>query len=250
MNDKHAKDWPLLKEMVEDLRQALHGRMSALVLYGSAARGEYHEKTSDLNLVLVATALDPRTLEAMGAPVTRWVKKGQPPPRLFTPAMIAESVDVYPLEFLDIRTHRVLLAGADPFGEIRVRTDQLRLQIERELREKLMRLREGYIVSHGRDRALRQVLGDSLTTFTALFRGCLHLAGATPPAPNAEVAAAFCARAGLYAEPFVAVERLRRRAPGTAALDPKTLFSRYYDELGKAVEAIDRFKPEDGGETR
>jgi len=76
------------------------------------------------------------------------------------------------------------------------------LWCERELREKMMRLREAYVEHHGSARELRRLLVTSYTTFVALFRGCLHLLGGEVPLHNDEVVSAFCERAGLDPEPF------------------------------------------------
>jgi predicted nucleotidyltransferase len=236
--------------MVDSLVAALGDRLTSVILYGSAARGDYHEGTSDFNLALVTDSLEPGVLEALSVPIQAWVKKRQPAPRLMTPEILADAVDVYPLEFLDIRSHHVVLHGTDPFAGVKVRTDMLRLQCERELREKLWRLREGYVEAHASRDSLRRLLVESYSSFTALFRGALHLVGgAAPPARNAEVAAAFCARAEIDPAPFEAIARLREGVVAPT-LDLKTLFARYYEQLGRAVGVLDAFKPGDGGETR
>jgi nucleotidyltransferase-like protein len=245
----HIQQWPALGTMVEDLVRALGGRLVSVVLYGSAARGEHQEGTSDLNLVVVAADLEPRDLEALAGPIASWTRKGQPPPRLMTPALLADAVDAFPIEFLDIRTHHVVLHGSDPFAAIRVQVEPLRLQCEREFREKLMRLREGYVAAHRSQKDLKALLTTSYTTFAALFRAGLHLVGATPPAASAEAAAAFCARAGLDAAPFAAVDALRR-GDAAPSLDLRTLFSQYYEQLARAVGVLDAFRPAGGGETR
>lgn len=245
----HNLQWPILKTMVEDLERALGGHLTSVVLYGSAARGEYHEGKSDFNLVVVTGSLGTQVMEALSAPCAAWMKKGQPMPRLMTPEILADAVDVFPIEFLDIRTHHIVLHGSDPFTGIRVGVEPLRLQCEREFREKLMRLREGYIRAHAAPADLEALLAASYTTFLALFRAALHLVGVTPPSASAQVVAAFCARAGIDPAPFAAVDQLRRgeAAPG---VDRKTLFSRYYDELARTVGVLDAFRPADGGETR
>jgi len=245
----HTLQWPILRTMVEGLERALGERLRSVVLYGSAARGEYHEGKSDFNLVVVTDSLEPRDLEILSVPLVAWIKKGQPLPRLMTPAILADAVDVFPIEFLDIRTHHVVLHGVDPFTVIRVGVEPLRLQCEREFREKLMRLREGYLAAHASRDDLTRLLTSSYTTFLALFRAGLHLVGSPPPAASAEVAAAFCARAGLDAEPFAAIDQLRRGA-AAPSLDLKTLFSRYYEQLARAVGVLDAFRPAGGGETR
>jgi len=248
MNRAQALEIPILRKMLEKLAQGLGPRLQSVVLYGSAARGEFHEETSDLNLLLVLGDLEPETLEALGPVAAWWRKQGHHPPRLFSRESLAQETDVFPIEFLDLRDNRVVLAGDDLFANLTVRQRHLRLQCERELREKMMRLREGYLEAHGSRPALRRLLTGSYSTFVALFRGCLHLLGAPVPARNADAAAAFCARAGLDPGPFRTIDGLRRGERGED--DLKTLFSRYYGELTKAVGAVDRFQPTEGGVAR
>ena len=250
MQRNRAAERPELKEMVERLAAALGARLTSVVLYGSAARGDYQEGKSDLNLVVVADDLDPRLLEALAGPVAWWTKKGHHVPVLLTRALLADSLDVFPIEALDIRTHHVVLHGPDLFADLVVRVEPLRLQCEREFREKLIRLREGYMEAHGSPAALERLLTSSYTTFLALFRAGLHLVGgAAPPAAPAEVAAAFCARAGIDPAPFDAVDHLRR-GEASPGLDRKTLFSTYYQQLTRAAGVLDAFRPSDGKETR
>lgn len=249
MTTEPLVQWTELAGMVSALKEALGPRLASVVLYGSAARGEHRKGASDLNLVVVVDALDPAALEALSRPVRAWVRKGEPPPRLLTSALIAASLDIFPIEFLEIRRHHHVLHGSDPFAAVVVRTECLRLQCERELVEKLMRLREAYLETHASGRHLRRALTESYGSFVALFRGCLELLGQAPPASSAEVAAAFSARAGLDPSAFEAVARLRR---GEADADPdlKALYSRYHDALARAASVVDAFHAQGGGETR
>ena len=249
MTRDEAQRQAALHDLVESLIGALGPRLESVVLYGSAARGDWHAGSSDHNVAVIVASLDASTLEALTSPLLRWIKTHEPPPRLLTRALIAASLDVFPIEYLDVRSHHVVLHGTDPFAGLEVRTEALRVQCERELREKLMRLQEGYVVAHRSRRLLRALLLDSYTSFAALFRGCLAMWGITPPAAAAEAAAAFCARAGIDPAPFQALDRLRRDGR-EAARDLKTLFSGYYDALNRAVESIDGYRAPAGGETR
>lgn len=243
-----AKNDPDLTRMVRALQEGLGPKLVSVVLYGSAARGDYHKARSDMNLLLVLEDLAVLTLEALTPAVTRWRARGHHAPRLFTQASLAESADVFPIEFLDIRSGRLVLQGDDPFAKIEIRAQNLRLQCERELREKLMRLQEGYVECHARRRDLEWLLTDSYASFVALFRGCLRLLGADAPQRNQEVVAAFCARALLDPAPFEEIGRLRRGE--AAGAEPKAIFARYHEQLAKAVRAVDRFRHAEGGATR
>jgi predicted nucleotidyltransferase len=239
---------PDLKKLMESLTRALGGRLRSVVLYGSAARGDYRPVTSDLNLILVLEDLDPATLEALTPALDRWRLRGHPFPHLFSPALIRESADVFPIEFLDIQSSRTVLHGEDSFAGVAVGREHLRLQCERELKEKLMRLREAYVEVQEKPRVLRNLLTDSYTTFASLFRGCLHLLGSEVPGPTSAVVAAFCDRAGMDRRPFESVDRLKQGEQTDGEL--KALFARYYQELGNAVRAVDRFKTQREGEAR
>ncbi len=244
MTSSASRDTPVLRKLVETLIAALGPRLHSVVLYGSAARGDFDEATSDLNLLIVLEDLEPATLEALAPGMTRWAKQRQPLPRVFSREVILEAADVFPIEFLDIQHDRVVLHGVDPFADLEVHTTHLRLQCERELREKMMRLREAYIESHARPRDLNRLLTPSYSTFVALFRGCLHLLAQEVPAHNEEVVIAFCEIAGLDRSPFDEIAHLKHgEKPGT---DPKRLFSRYYGELTKAVRRVNRFVAEEG----
>src|SRR2546426_782815 len=158
----------------------------------------------------------PAALEGRPPAVRRFARKGHPIPRLFSPGLITASADSFPVEFAEIRAARVVLHGDDPFGGVRVGRDHLRLQLEREIKEKMMRLREAYVLLHDRASALRRALARSYPAFAALFRGGLVLMGRPGPSHNQEVVAAFCEAAGLDRGPFDEVARLRQGGEGSA----------------------------------
>ena len=239
MNTSEAMANPDLKRFVEDVSRALTDKLTSVVLYGSAARGEFHEKTSDFNLILVLEDLDPATLERFTPSFRAWTKKGHPVPRLFTPHLIADSADVFPIEMLDLQNSRAVLFGKDAFAGIAVSRANLRLQCERELRTALMRLREAYVECHDTPAELKRLMTSSYTTFVALFRGCLSLLGGKVPLRNAEVVQAFCQRASLQVAPFEVVDHLKRGHPPVE--DLKKIFDAYLGQLRLAVRTVDRF---------
>ncbi len=236
---------PVLQKLVDGLHTAMGDDLVSVVLYGSAARGDYDAAASDLNVLIVVRELAPEALEHLSGPIRRWDRSGQPMPRLLSSTIIQESADVFPIEFLDIRASHRVLHGTDPFAAMEVHLDHLRAQCERELREKMMRLREAYLQAHDAPSVLTRLLTESYSTFVAIFRGCLHLHGDPVPVNNEEVAAAFAEAAELDRAPFDEVARLRHGE--AAGSDPSALFARYYGTLTAAVARIDRFAPPPGG---
>jgi hypothetical protein len=223
----------LAKEMVARLQRGLDRRLSGVILHGPAVRGDWHRGA---NLLLLTTDLEVDTLGRLAEPVRWWLRRGQPWPRLFTAELMRDAVDVYPIELLDIAGHHRMLHGADPLGGIEVDRGQLRLQCERELREKLMRLREGYVEARGRRRALDRLLGASYGSLAPVWGACLHLLETPVPERDREVADALCDRLGLERTPFDQVSRV---AAGAAHAD-RDLFSRYAGAIAAMVARIDR----------
>src|SRR5262249_55582623 len=153
-----------------------------VVLYGSAARNEHVEGRSDLNLLVVAGALDTDRLQALGGAFEPLEGHTRTPPLLFTAAEWARSADVFPIEIADMQVARIVLRGGDPSAGLEVWRPNRRRALERELGGKLVRLRQAYAIHGGSDAALTRVGVQSSATIAALFRGALVLARDPVPA--------------------------------------------------------------------
>lgn len=240
------KTQALLGEMVSRLTRSLGERLETVVLYGPEVHGHSYRGIGQLNLMIVLADLEPDTLRLLGEPVQWWLAKGQPWPRFFTQALIRDSLDVYPIELSDIARHHRVLHGSDVVSALTVDRAHLRIQCERELREKLMRLREGYVEARGAARPLRRLLAASFASFAPVWRGCLHLLGEAVPAHDGEAASALCRRLALDAAPFAAVERI---AGGESDGDVSSTYAHYHRELTAMVARVDRLEIEELGES-
>ena len=99
-----------LNDLTGQLKQALGGNLAAVVLYGSAAGGEFRQGHSDLNVLCLLKMIDTSEL-AKFRPVSRWWwRKGHPAPMAFTLQELRDMADVFPIELLDMKErHRILL---------------------------------------------------------------------------------------------------------------------------------------------
>lgn len=231
------KQRQVVDEMVRLLREHVGDDLLAVVLYGPAVHGD-QAADRELSLLVVLPDLALRRLARLGKPLAFWRKKGLATPRIFSPALLKSSRDVFPIELMDLAAHGETLVGDDPLAGIAVDDEHLRIQCEREISEKLMRLRERY-AADGDDKALRRLMAESFPAFAQVLRGAVRLLGQPVPDHDVDVARAFCTAAGLEPSAFVAVDGLRRGhapSPGTIA----SLFDRYYEVLSRSAEFIDR----------
>lgn len=228
-----------LEQVVEKLRNALDTTLVSVVLYGSAATGEHHEKVSDYNILCVLTRIAPAELRAV-EPVFRWWRGlGNPSPLLLTEHELETSTDCFAIEFHDIREHHRILYGPNLVESLDIDGSFYRAQVECELRTKLLRLRQkaGGVLSD-RD-ALRLLMSDSVSTFCVLFRHALLLAGVPAPARKREIAQAAAARFGIDAGPFLTLLDLRERKVKAKEIEPEPLFARYMIQIEKVIDAVD-----------
>jgi predicted nucleotidyltransferase len=213
----------------------------AVVLYGSAARGDYRPGVSDLNLLVVLRHADAVTLHRASALAREWAEAGNPPPLIMSESEWASSADVFPIEYSDMKAHHVVLRGLDPFGEVDIRWSDLRLQCEHELKSKKIRLREHYLLVADDPAQLGDLLKQSLPTFMTLFRTTLRLAGRSVPGDGVEVIQETASLAGFDGGPVQAVYRARAEASdGFAPGAEDVVVVGYLDAVQRTGELLDR----------
>jgi hypothetical protein len=183
----HPKTNAALQRLAARLEQVLGEDLVALVLYGSAARGDFVPGRSDVNLLLIVADASPATLRAVGPAVHEWVKTGQAPPLIVSEADWRASTDVFPIEIEDMRQAHRVLKGRDPFVGLETAPADLRQELEREVRGKLLRLRAEYAASGPHAGSLASLLVESAPTFFVLLRATLRLAGTVPPSAPADL---------------------------------------------------------------
>lgn len=228
--------------LVDDLKSSHGKNLSAVVLYGSAAAGDFVSATSDYNLLIALNEIRPRDLRAAQAPMREWQRLGHPLPVYFTVGELQNAADVFPIEFHQMEKARVVLYGDDPLIGLNISDAFLRHQTEYELRSKLIQLRRLYIPSSVSVERLAALMAESLASFTSIFRAVLILHKVSPPVTKHEIIAAMVKLLKLDPEPFEKIFDIREQT-ASKALDEVTankLFSRYMDQIETVIDAVDK----------
>lgn len=231
--------------LIGDLK-ATHGdNLASVVLYGSAASGDFVQTDSDYNLLIALHRITPEDLRVAQPPMREWRRLGHPLPVYFTFAELRDAADVFPIEFHRMESARVVLYGRDPFESFQISDVNLRHQTEYELRSKLIQLRRLYIPATGSAERLRDLMADSLTSFAALFAPVLLLHGQEPPVLKVEIVRAAVNALGLDGKVFERVFALRGGAlPGEREADE--LFASYLAQIERVIESVDRLEISNG----
>jgi hypothetical protein len=227
----------ILSELVDRLKSALGDQLVSVLLYGSAAIGDWDKDTSDLNVLCVLDRLAPTELSKAEPVVVWWRAQGHPPPLLLTSEEVRTSTDCFAMEFHDIKQYRRVLHGADPIQDLVVENTFYRAQVEHELRSKQIRLRQRAAEVLSKPDRLTRLMVDSVSTFCVLGRHALLLSGNEARWKKTEVVAAL---AGVLGRPLPAFgEILAIRESGKTPIDAAALFERYLMEADALVRFVD-----------
>jgi len=230
----------IFAEFTNDYQRIYGADLISISLYGSGARGEYIPRKSDLNFLICLTNEGIKRLDRAFKVVAKWHKRRVATPLFMSREYIATSLDTFPLEFLNIKQDRRVVWGEDPLKKVTIRKRQLRLQLEREVKGKLLLLREAYLASRGWKRNLVAVASQSLTAFLSIFEGILYLRGKEIPLQRDGLIRAMAAETGLTAAAFMHILEIKEGKAKLRRKKMKNIMERYIEEVRQLAFWVDK----------
>ncbi len=225
----------------EDILRGYDRGVHSFHLVGSAITPDYNEKRSDINSVVVLKEMDLGFLRFVAPLGRKHRKKAIAAPLIMTPEYISKSLDVFPIEFLDFKLIHKTVLGEDIFSELEIQKRHLRIQCERELKSKLIWLRQGYISSMGDKRLLTERLSESITGYMPLFRAIIYLLGYEPPVKRHDVVVMLKDITGIETDIFEKMLLLKRGAITLTSEELDRGFEEYYyatERIGNRIDEL------------
>ncbi len=226
---------------IDDLRSTHRKNLAAVILYGSAAAGDFVAHQSDYNILVALNKIGPEDLRNAQPCVREWTRLGHPLPVYFTVSELQNAADVFPIEFHQMSIARKVLFGADVLAGLNISDKFMRLQAEYELRSKLIQLRRQYIPASASVDGLKRLMAESLSSFAALFRAVLVMQGLKPPGTKPEVVAMTVSHLQLDGASFEKIFHIRENSEA-GKLDETSanrLFGEYMEQIEKVIDAVD-----------
>jgi predicted nucleotidyltransferase len=230
----------LINDFVERLRAAAGTNLLATILYGSVAAGDYVAEHSDVNLLCVLHETSFAAIEALAPAIEWWGRQKHRAPLLMTAEEIRRSADVFSIEFLDMRRNYRVLWGEDVLKTLEIPMRLHRAQVEYELREKTILLRQRLLLVSGNAEAKWELLLRSLPAFGTLFRHALIALGDAGAGSKREVAAVLAAKLGIDASVFGELLDIRERKNDRKAAKVDEMFARYLKLVEQVTAGVDR----------
>lgn len=230
----------IFQPFIADFKAAFGDELISIILYGSAARGEYVYKKSDINFLMVLSDAGIQRLRAALALIPRWQKRRVTTPLMLTESYIQSALDSFPIEFLSMKQHYQVVYGRDVLADIIIDAEHLRLQCERELRGKLLHLREGYLNTQGKAQKIKDLIRSSLPAFASLFSALLHLKNIEAPALKHQLFARTAEVFGLDQTLFRKILTFKDDNIKLNAEQLSQLLEDYIEQIRKMTQLVDQ----------
>lgn len=234
-----------LEDFVKRMREAAGANLESVILYGSAVAGDFHPEYSNLNLFCVLRDSSFLSLQPLVPVAQWWEKQKQPPPLFMTRQELNRSTDVFAIELLDMQQHHRILFGEDVLLGLQIPMQLHRVQVEYELREKLLLLRQQLLLASDNKRRLWGLLVLSVSSFVTLFRHALIALGRVSPVGKRETVQALAEQLKIDTSAILEVLEVREHKANPKQMDVNGLFARYMAVVEQVTAAVDEALGED-----
>jgi hypothetical protein len=226
-------------KLLRQLKEVLGEDLLGLAVFGSAAGERYIKGRSDINLMILMADGAGHRLGRLMDFYQHWAPAKVAVPLAVTLNYLATSLDVFPIEFLVMSAEHTCLFGQDPLADLQIKPADLRLQLERELKAKLMAMRSRFIASGGKKEELKGLIKEALPAFTALFKAYLQLTQDDFPNHPASVLDAM-EEAGIELGAFHKMGRVKIGDLKPSAMEMTDLVEKALAELSDLSKNVDQ----------
>jgi len=230
---------PRVSSYVQKMLALHENNVLSVVAYGSAASKNFIPQVSDINLAVVLKELGFNDLKKSLELVRDGKSQKITAPLFLTPDYIRQSLDIFPVEFLDLRDHHILLFGEDVFSFLKVDDRHLKLFCEEQIKGKLLRIRQAYLEIGLNPKGKELLLKDSLNALIPIFRNLLRLANRPIPPNKEEMLKALGHAFSIDGNVLIAIYRDRANDEKIAGHDVEPYLQKYITILEQLANRMD-----------
>jgi len=232
-----AKD--LIIPYLQKLLNILSDNIISVNIYGSAISGDYVPGKSDINVLVVLREVGLGDLKKSLKLVSEGIRKKITAPLFLTKRHIETSLDVFPVEFLDLKGNHLLVYGEDVLSGLVVEDKNLRFTCEQQLKGKLIRLRQAYLEVGLKKKGIEALLKESFKSLIPIFRNCLRLKGITPHVEKEEALVQLQEAFGIDSACLLAILKDKQEDEKIAGKDVEVYLEKFMEQVKILAQAID-----------
>ena len=230
-----------LERFCNRLQDALGDRLESIIVYGELAKKEqYQSRTSTANVLVVVKEVSVEVLAQIAAPLRKGVRDFRLAAMVLSEDELRSSTDVFPVKFLDMQEHHLLLCGRDVFAELPIAEDHIRLRCEQEIKNLMLRLRSFYLGRAHRMNLVERTLTTTISSFLNNLRALLLLKTGEAPVLKTAIAKTAAEEFQLDAKLLNEILALDGRKPRPKAAELKQLYNSFMATVQKAASVVDQ----------
>lgn len=231
----------IIEPFFRDVLSQCNDDVISICLTGSVVTKDFNPKHSDINTLLVVKEVKIPFFDFISSLGKRYSKKRIRAPLIMTRDYIGRTLDVFPLEFLEMKLIHQLIYGVDVLKGIPIEKKDVRLQCERELKGKLENLCQCYIKAMGDKTTLMELFFGSLSGYFPVFRGILFLYDKNIPREKGDVLCALKESCNMEIDTFIKLLSMKSKNMRPSLEELKEIFKDMYHELDVITHKIDEY---------
>ncbi len=226
---------------VEKLKTIFGEDIHSIHIVGSVLNEDFIDGVSDLNSVVVFKRLRFSHVEALAPLGKEFRKKRIAAPWLMDPEYIHQSLDAFPVEFLNFQLLHRTVQGEDILKDLPIERSLLRVQLERELKSRLIWLRQGYLSTMGEPAGLSEHLKGVIKSMVPLLRALCFLKEKEVPVASAEALFEQIGQIlGINISALSQAWAFRRQKKSLPKSELDALYERLYETTEEISHQVDR----------
>jgi len=237
LNPKHQNT---LNDFSVSLQKIYRENLLSIVLYGSASSGEFVKDQSNLNILVVLKDAGLGRLKLATTVINEWRFRFIHP-LFLSEEYIRASLDVFPIEFLDMQENYMVLTGKDVLKDLFVDTKYLRFQCEHELKAKIISLRQVYLRQVRNKAAMEGVLFKSFISVAHILRNIIRLKVKAPSYLKEDLLKDIALEFSINVVVWEKILAARNKEIKLGYADVEAFFLNFVQDLEKIAEIVDRF---------
>jgi hypothetical protein len=214
----------------------------SLYIIGSAVTRDFHTVHSDINTLVVVKDVQIPFIDFLATLGKRYGKRRLRAPFIMTCNYINRSLEVFPLEFLEMKQIHQLVYGKNVLKDIKIEKADVRIQCERELKGKIQHICQGYIKSMGNRTLLTNLLINSISGYFPIYRGILFLYDKKIPRERRDVIYAMQECCNVDLNIFTKLLELRTKNVYPTRETLNEIFQELYRVLDTITKKVDEYE--------
>ncbi|HDY67203.1 hypothetical protein LCGC14_1819490 [marine sediment metagenome] len=216
--------------------------INSIYIIGSAVTSDFDEKKTDVDSLIVLKEMVLDIFDFIAPIGKKYGKKKIRAPIIMTNDYIRTSLEVFPIQFLNMKTINKHVYGEDVLQNITIEKSDLRLVCERELKGWIQNLGQAYIKSLGNNRIIRELYVSFLSSYIPIFRAVLFLYGRELPQGREGVLDEFEEVMDIKMNVFRELVKIKAGKYKPSHTDLKKDFHDIYNALDHIARKVDEFE--------